>query len=197
LRLALRDLEIRGAGNLLGHAQSGFIAAVGFDAYCQILEDAISELRGQPRVPEEPPPLLDLRVSAYIPNDYVRGASQKIALYQRIAAARTLESLAAIADELRDRFGPLPQPLESLLELTRLRLLAGMKGVEKLSLEGRRLTLEVGRRFSLSESALPALTSLTRGNFRFTQGAIVAQLPPQDSTGDGKLATVREIVAAL
>jgi hypothetical protein len=59
------------------------------------------------------------------------------------------------------------------------------------------LTLEVGRRFSLSESALPALTSLTRGNFRFTQGAIVAQLPPQDSAGDGKLATVREIVAAL
>jgi transcription-repair coupling factor (superfamily II helicase) len=197
LRLAMRDLEIRGAGNLLGHAQSGFIAAVGFDAYCQILEDAIAELRGQPHVPEEPPPVLDLRVSAYIPNEYIRGASQKIALYQRIAAARTLEALAAIADEMRDRYGPLPQPVDSLLDLSRLRLLASAKGVEKLALEGRRLTLEVGRRFSLSESALPALTSLTRGNFRFTQGAIVAQLPPQDSAGDGKLATVREIVAAL
>jgi transcription-repair coupling factor (superfamily II helicase) len=197
LRLAMRDLEIRGAGNLLGHAQSGFIAAVGFDAYCQILEDAIAELRGQPHAPEEPPPVLDLRVSAYIPNEYVRGASQKIALYQRIAAARTLDALAAISDETRDRYGPLPQPVESLLELSRLRLLATAKGVEKLALEGRRLTLEVGRRFSLSESALPALTSLTRGNFRFTQGAIVAQLPPQDSAGDGKLATVREIVAAL
>jgi len=197
LRLAMRDLEIRGAGNLLGHAQSGFIAAVGFDAYCQILEDAINELRGQPHAPDEPPPVLDLRVSAYIPNDYVRGASQKIGLYQRIAAARTLEALAGIADEMRDRYGPRPKEVEALIELARLRLLAAGKGVEKLALEGRRLTLEVGRRFSLSESALPALTSLTRGNFRFTQGAIVAQLPPHDTAGDGKLATVREILAAL
>ncbi|HME81872.1 MAG TPA: transcription-repair coupling factor [Candidatus Eremiobacteraceae bacterium] len=197
LRLAMRDLEIRGAGNLLGHAQSGFIAAVGFDAYCQILEDAIGELRGQPHVPDEPPPVLDLRVSAYIPNEYVRGASQKIALYQRLAAARSLEALAGVADEMRDRYGPRPKEVDALIELARLRLLAAGKGVEKLSLEGRRLTLEVGRRFSLSESSLPALTSLTRGNFRFTQGAIVAQLPPHDSAGDGKLATVREILAAL
>ena len=197
LRLAMRDLEIRGAGNLLGHAQSGFIAAVGFDAYCQILQDEVAALRGEPQRPDEPPPVLDLRVSAYIPNEYVRGASQKIALYQRIAAARTLEAIDAIADEIRDRYGPRPKEVESLLELARLRLIAAEKGVEKLALEQRRLTLEVGRRFSLSESALPTLTSLTRGNFRFTQGAIVAQLPPHDTAGDGKLATVREIIAAL
>ncbi|MBV8366906.1 MAG: transcription-repair coupling factor [Candidatus Eremiobacteraeota bacterium] len=197
LRLAMRDLEIRGAGNLLGHAQSGFIAAVGFDAYCQILEDAIAQLRGQERVVDEPPPVLDVRVSAYIPNEYVRGASQKIALYQRIAAARTLDAVANIADEMRDRYGPRPKEVDALLELARLRLLAAGKGVEKLALEGRRLTLEVGRRFSLSESSLPALTSLTRGNFRFTQGAIVAQLPAPDTPGDGKLATVREILTAL
>ena len=113
------------------------------------------------------------------------------------AAARTLDAIAAIAEELRDRYGPLPKEAEALLELSRLRLLASAKGVEKLSLEQRRLTLEVGRRFSLSESALPALTSLTRGNFRFTQGSIVAHLPPHDDAGDGKLATVREIIAAL
>ncbi len=197
LRLAMRDLEIRGAGNLLGHAQSGFIAAVGFDAYCQILQDAVAELRGQPHVPDEPPPILDVRVSAYIPGDYIRGASQKIAFYQRIAAARSADEVSAIADEMRDRYGPIPKEGEALLELARLRLLASAKGVEKLSLEQRRLTLEVGRRFSLSESALPALTTLTRGNFRFTQGAIVAELPPLDTLGDGKLAAVREIVAAL
>ena len=197
LRLAMRDLEIRGAGNLLGHAQSGFIAAVGFDAYCQILEDAIAQLRGEERAADEAPPVLDVRVSAYIPNEYVRGASQKIAFYQRIAAARTLDAVANIADEMRDRYGPRPKEVDALLELARLRLLAAGKGVEKLALEGRRLTLEVGRRFSLSESSLPALTSLTRGNFRFTQGAIVAQLPPHETAGDGKLTTVREILAAL
>ena len=197
LRLAMRDLEIRGAGNLLGHAQSGFIAAVGFDAYTQILHEAVAQLRGEQIEPDTPPPVIDVRVSAYLPTAYVRSATQKITLYQRIAAARTLDAVGALASELRDRYGPLPKEAEALLELSRLRLLASAKGVEKLSLEQRRLTLEVGRRFSLSESALPTLTSLTRGNFRFTQGSIVAHLPPHDDAGDGKLATVREIIAAL
>ena len=197
LRLAMRDLEIRGAGNLLGHAQSGFIAAVGFDAYTQILHEAVAQLRGERIEPDVPPPVIDVRVSAYVPAAYVRNANQKIALYQRIAAARTLDAIGAIAEELRDRYGPLPKEVDALLELARLRLLASAKGVEKLSLEQRRLTLEVGRRFSLSESALPALTSLTRGNFRFTQGSIVAHLPPGDGAGGGRLAAIREIVAAL
>ena len=197
LQLAMRDLEIRGAGNLLGRQQHGFIATVGFDTYCQILQDAIAQRKGQPQAPAVPPPVLDLRVSAYIPGDFVRGANQKIAYYQRIAAADVLETIDRIADEIRDRFGPLPPPVDALLELARVRIIATRKGVEKLALEQRRLTLDVGDRFSLSEHALDALKSLTRGNFRFTQGAIVAQLPPRSDGGDGRLSTVREIVAAL
>ncbi len=197
LQLAMRDLEIRGAGNLLGRQQHGFIAAVGFDGYTQILQEAIAARRDLPRPVDEPPPVLDLRVSAYIPAEYVRGASQKIAFYQRLAAARTLDEIESVADEIRDRFGPMPPEVESLLELSRVRVLAAGKGVEKLALENRRLTLDVGQRFSLSENALDALTSLTRGNFRFTKGAIVAHLPPQPGDGDGRLKTVRDIVAAL
>jgi transcription-repair coupling factor (superfamily II helicase) len=197
LQLAMRDLEIRGAGNLLGRQQHGFIATVGFDAYCQILQDAIAERRGQPQAPVMSPPVLDIRVSAFIPNEYVRGANPKIAYYQRIAAASDLDDIEQVADELRDRFGTPPPPVESLLELARVRVIATRKGVEKLALEHRRLTLDVGRRFSLSENALDALKSLTRGNFRFTQGAIVAHLPPQTDDGDGRLSTVRAIVAAL
>ena len=196
LQLAMRDLEIRGAGNLLGQQQHGFIAAVGFDGYTQILQEAIAAKRGQPIAPDEPPPVLDLRVSAFIPADYVRGASQKIAFYQRLAAARALDEVESVAEELRDRFGPFPNEVVSLLELARLRVLAAGKGVEKLTLEQRRLTLDVGRRFSLSENALDALTSLTRGNFRFTQGAIVAHLP-NSGERDGRLTAVRAIVAAL
>jgi transcription-repair coupling factor (superfamily II helicase) len=101
-----------------------------------------------------------------------------------------------VSDEIRDRFGPFPHEVEALLELSRVRVLAAGKGVVKLSLEQRRLTLDVGRRFSLSENALDALTSLTRGDFRFTQGAIVAHLPRGDG-GDGRLSAVRAIVAAL
>jgi transcription-repair coupling factor (superfamily II helicase) len=200
LRLAMRDLEIRGAGNLLGHAQSGFIAQVGFDTYCQILQEAIGERTGAkaPGLQESAPQVvLDIRVSAYIPSAYVRGASQKFALYQRLAAARGVDEVDAVGQELRDRFGPLPKEVEALLDLAKLRVLSAAKGVQKLALEQRRLTLEVGRHFSLSEGALPALTSLTRGNFRFTKGAIVADLPAHGQTGDGLLAAVREIVAAL
>jgi len=197
LQLAMRDLEIRGAGNLLGRQQHGFIAAVGFDGYCQILQEAVAKLRDQPLPDDEPPPVLDIPVSAYIPADYVQGASQKIAFYQRLAAARTIEEIDMVSDELRDRFGAFPEEVDALLELSRVRVLAAGKGVTKLALEQRRLTLDVGRRFSLSENALDALTSLTRGNFRFTQGAIVAHLPTRGDGGDGRLTTVRAIVAAL
>jgi len=197
LQLAMRDLEIRGAGNLLGRQQHGFIAAVGFDGYCQILQEAIAARRDVPLEVEAPPPVLDIRISAFIPADYVRGASQKIAYYQRLAAARALVEIETVSDELRDRFGPHPSEVEALLQLSRVRVMAAGKGVEKLALEQRRLTLDVGRRFSLSENALDALTSITRGNFRFTQGAIVAHLPPQTDDGDGRLATVHAIVAAL
>ena len=197
LQLAMRDLEIRGAGNLLGRQQHGFIAAVGFDGYCQILQEAVAKLRDQPMPDDEPPPVLDIPVSAYIPSDYVQGASQKISFYQRLAAARTIEEIDMVSDELRDRFGAFPEEVDALLELSRVRVLAAGKGVTKLALEQRRLTLDVGRRFSLSENALDALTSLTRGNFRFTQGAIVAHLPTRGDGGDGRLTTVRAIVAAL
>ncbi|MBC5825950.1 MAG: transcription-repair coupling factor [Candidatus Eremiobacteraeota bacterium] len=196
LKLAMRDLEIRGAGNLLGRQQHGFIAAVGFDTYCQLLQEAVGQRRGEPVLPEQPPPVLDVRVSAYLPSGYVRGANQKIAFYQRLAAAQSLPEVEAIGEELSDRFGALPTPALALIELTRLRVLAAAKGVEKVSLEQRRLTLEMGRRFSLSERALPTLTSITRGNFRFTKGSIVAHLSPPPAN-DGQLALVREIVAAL
>ena len=197
LQLAMRDLEIRGAGNLLGPRQSGFIAAVGFETYCQILQEAIEQRRGLPQIESAPLPVLDLRVSAYLPSDYVKGAGQKIALYQRLAAAQSTADIDALGEELRDRFGRPPATVEALLELSRVRVLAQAKGVEKLSLEQRRLTLETGRRFSLSEQALPALTALTRGNFRFTQSAIVIHLPPTTQARDGMLGAVREVLNAL
>ena len=194
LQLAMRDLEIRGAGNLLGREQHGFIAAVGFETYCEILHEAVAQRRGQTPAQSEAPPVLDLRVSAYIPSEYVRGASQKISLYQRLAAAQSLEEVDALGEEIRDRFGPLPPEAQSLVDLTRVRVLASTKGVQKVALEQRRLTLEMGPKFSLSEQALPFLTSISGGNLRFTQGAIVVGFP---DTSTGGLGAVREILSAL
>jgi transcription-repair coupling factor (superfamily II helicase) len=195
LQLAMRDLEIRGAGNLLGREQSGFIAAVGFETYCEILQEAVAQRRGQPATPEVPPPVLDVRVSAFIPSSYMRAAAQKVSFYQRIAAAQVADEVDRIADELRDRFGAPPQEVLALLDLARLRILATTKGVQKVALEARRLTLEVGPKFSLSEEALPALTNITGGNFRFAKDAIVIGLP--DTESRGRLASVRDIVSIL
>jgi transcription-repair coupling factor (superfamily II helicase) len=196
LQLAMRDLEIRGAGNLLGREQHGFIAAVGFETYCNILQEAVAARRGEILAQPEVPPVLDIRVSAYLPSEYVRGTNQKVSFYQRLAAARGLDEVDVIGEELRDRFGPLPREAQALLELTRLRVLATAKGVQKVALEQRRLTLDMGPKFSLSEQALPNLTSITGGNFRFTQGAIVAGLPA-DGTPVARLVNVRELIQAL
>lgn len=195
LQLAMRDLEIRGAGNLLGREQSGFIAAVGFETYCEILQEAVAQRRGQPVVPDIPPPVLDVRVSAFIPTSYMKAAAQKIAFYQRISAALTTDEVDRLEEELRDRFGAPPPEVIALLDLAKLRILAIAKGVQKVALEQRRLTLEVGPKFSLSEEALPKLATITGGNFRFAKDAIVVGLPGTEPRG--RLASVRDIVSVL
>ncbi|MGB9791467.1 MAG: transcription-repair coupling factor [Thermacetogeniaceae bacterium] len=125
-RLALRDLEIRGAGNLLGPEQHGHIAAVGFELYNQLLREAVSELKGE-KVEEEaapPPPAWELRLDAYIPDDYIPDARQKVELYRRLAMVDSFDALDDLREEVRDRFGPMPEPVSYLFKLTELRLRA-------------------------------------------------------------------------
>ena len=122
-KIAMRDLEIRGAGNILGNQQSGHIAAVGYELYCQLLENAVRELKGQARrAPLEV--TVDLPWTAYLPRDYVAGQRQRIESYRRLARVRGLDRLEDFRQELRDRFGPPPEPAEWLLRLAELRLLA-------------------------------------------------------------------------
>ena len=111
LQVAMRDLEIRGAGNLLGAAQSGFIGAVGFETYCELLAEAIAARKGaQAQLPEKREAVIDVKLDAYIPNDYIPQVSQKIAAYQELANARSVAQVDAIAEGLADRFGTLPEP---------------------------------------------------------------------------------------
>lgn len=134
--LAMRDLEIRGAGNLLGPEQHGHMQAIGFDMYCQLLREAVEELKGE--VPKEAPmPALELGLEAYLPDAYVPDHKQKLALYKRLAAAREEEEVLAIAEELRDRFGPLPREAQALVEVFRVRLAAWRSGFGRLSREGK------------------------------------------------------------
>jgi transcription-repair coupling factor (superfamily II helicase) len=127
-KIAMRDLDIRGAGNLLGDEQSGHVAAIGFELYCALLDEAVAELEGEgaPERDEEAAPLLrldeDPGIDAYIPADYIPFEAAKIDVHRRIAMARGRGPLTQLREELVDRFGPLPEPVENLFVLQEARL---------------------------------------------------------------------------
>ncbi len=139
-KIAMRDLEIRGAGNILGTQQSGHIAAVGYELYCQLLENAVRGLKNQPprRRLEV---VIDLPWPAYLPREYVAGQRLKIEVYRRLARIRKLERVEEFRTELQDRFGPIPEPAEWLLRLQELRLLAARVQVASIHLEKNDLVL--------------------------------------------------------
>ena len=176
-QVALRDLEIRGAGNLLGQEQSGQIATVGFDLYTSMLAESVEELRVHAAIPAtvpEPdmrtelhaaalrarPPravAMDLPVSAFIPESYVAEIEGRLALYQRVAALRSIADAEALAAETADRLGPLPTPLQQLLALVRIRLAAGAADVAAVRLEDGDVVLTARDARSFGARRLPAL----------------------------------------
>ncbi|MBK5230966.1 MAG: transcription-repair coupling factor, partial [Thermoleophilia bacterium] len=138
-KVAMRDLEIRGAGNLLGEEQSGHIAAVGFDLYVSMIDAAVAELDGREYTEPAEPVRLDVTVDAYVPSDYVTYEQAKIELHRRIAGARELSDVGTLREELADRFGPVPEPLERLLQLQEARLKFGRAGARTVGFSGGRL----------------------------------------------------------
>jgi transcription-repair coupling factor (superfamily II helicase) len=139
LQIALRDLEIRGAGNLLGSEQSGHIAAVGFEMYSKLMAEAVKGIKAavRPEAKSEgpslpPPPSVDLPISAHVPENYIDDLNGRLALYQRIANIETASGIAEMQAELRDRFGPVPPAVDHLLYVTLLKALARRARVESI-----------------------------------------------------------------
>ncbi|MGE5473689.1 MAG: transcription-repair coupling factor [Ignavibacteriales bacterium] len=131
-KIAMRDLEIRGAGNLIGPEQHGHIEAVGYDTYCRLLETAVRELKGE----EEKPEIniqIELNVSAYISDEYIISESHKIEMYKKIASAQTKEDIRDIEDELIDRYGDIPLEVYNLLEIASIKILAKSLGIASVS----------------------------------------------------------------
>ena len=140
--ISMRDLELRGAGDLLGEEQSGHVAAVGFELYVSLLDDAVQELRAADGTgAAEAQVRLDVDVDAYLPADYIPFEAAKIDVHRRLAGAREPGELRALRDELRDRFGPLPEPVESLFELQRARIELGRLGARTVEFRGERLSV--------------------------------------------------------
>ncbi|HTT93450.1 MAG TPA: transcription-repair coupling factor [Solirubrobacterales bacterium] len=142
-RIAMRDLDIRGAGNLLGDEQSGHVAAVGFELYCQMIDEAVAEAGGEDaeRADAPEPVRLDVPVDAYLPATFVPFEAAKIDIHRRIVAAREPGRLRQIADELDDRFGQLPPQAENLLKLQRARIELGLAGARSVEFRGGKLTV--------------------------------------------------------
>ena len=131
-KIAMRDLEIRGAGSLLGEIQHGHMEQVGYEMYCKLLDEVIKEMQGI-EVQEDIDIQIDLNISSYIPDEYISDSSQKIEIYQDIALCRNEEDIANIVDELIDRYGNMPTELENLLEIVRIKELCRKANILKLT----------------------------------------------------------------
>jgi transcription-repair coupling factor (superfamily II helicase) len=134
-KIAMRDLEIRGAGNILGTEQSGHIAAVGYELYCQLLENAVRALRKQP-LREHKHVVVDLPLNAYLPDEYVPVGRHKIEMYRKLSGVRGLGELERLREEFRDRFGPMPPVAEKLIEIKELQLAAQNWQIDEIRREG-------------------------------------------------------------
>lgn len=135
-KIALRDLEIRGAGNILGPQQSGHINTVGYELFCRLLADAVKRLKHEP-VEKEPTAVIDLGFSTFIPRNYIPSDSQRMNVYRQIAAARTSEDLARLIEQLKDMFGPVCTEAQRLIDLAEIRILASAHDIRSITIMGK------------------------------------------------------------
>jgi len=154
-RIALKDMELRGAGNLLGPEQSGFVHAVGFELYLKMLDETVQRVMRGGDAPRLQPAEVSLDVGAYIPDSYIASQEAKLDVYRRLTAMTDPQPIAALRDEVRDRFGPLPPEAEAFFLMATLRVLGGRAGIETISLRGNEA------RITFRGSAVPAMKGIS------------------------------------
>ncbi len=180
--IAMRDLEIRGAGNLVGAQQHGFIAAVGFDLYCRLLDEAMREIKGD-YSPDNPEPEIKIAVSAYIPDEYLHDPDQKMEFYQRLADAGRIVELLDIREEMQDRFGRLPQPARSLMHVMEIKIMARQLGLESVQLEQSRFRLAFPSDRPIAPADIQKMVEQCSAQLEFDLGEqlkIEVQVPGRD-----------------
>jgi transcription-repair coupling factor (superfamily II helicase) len=180
-RIAALDLELRGAGNLLGGQQSGQIDAIGFDLYTQMLERTVRELKGEP-IEEEVSTTINLGLDIRIPEDYVYDMSQRLRTYKRISSAESEEELAEVHAEIEDRYGTIPATVESLFEFAKLRREASKLGVISIDREGERLAVKFSEVAKVDPDKLIAMVSEGSASFA-PSGVLKIKLGSQDDAG--------------
>ncbi|GAB4342756.1 MAG: transcription-repair coupling factor [Calditrichia bacterium] len=180
LKIAMRDLEIRGAGNLLGHQQSGYINAVGYDLYQKILQDTVDELRSEslpelalekrrPKVDAS----VDVDVETYIPDEYIGAGNEKVMIYHRLLNLESLSAIDTLVSELKDRFGRLPHPTQALIEMVKIKKLASERLIKHVKIHRHQLTLTIDEKIAESDrfvdEELPRYINQTIAPVNFSQ----------------------------
>jgi transcription-repair coupling factor (superfamily II helicase) len=194
-RLAAHDLEIRGAGNLLGKQQSGQITAVGLELYTHMLEQAVREMRGE-QAESEIEPEIQLGIPAFIPESYIEDVSQRLVVYKRLAGIRGVPDLDAIGEELLDRYGPLPPLVDTLLHVMDLRRFLKDLRVVRARRRGDAVLLEFDPTTPVRPEDLLALVHGSRGRLRVTPGSAL-EVRPQATDHDGVIAELRAVLQRL
>ncbi|MBI5905955.1 MAG: transcription-repair coupling factor [Deltaproteobacteria bacterium] len=182
-RIASHDLEIRGAGNLLGKDQSGQIHQVGYELYTQLLAEAVAEISGNAAAQEEEPEL-DLRIPAFLPDDYIPEAGVRLEFYRKLSRAKGVDAADEIEMELLDRFGRLPPPARALCDLARLRAVMREAGIAELKRGDGSLFLALSPRSSFDRSRLVEWVTKERRNFSFVRGEVLASRLPGEGPAD-------------
>ena len=181
-KLAMRDLEIRGAGNVLGAEQHGHMAAVGFDLYNSLLQEAVRELKGE-KLPEKKVnvPLFDLQIDSFIPDSYIKDGRQKVDIYRRLSLAGSLEEVAELAKEVRDRFGKMPTPVIYLFDLAGIRARVGELQVREVRHTGYTLAMQFEEEAAPSGEKLAYWSSIFRHRLSFsTVGGLEIRVNTRD-----------------
>lgn len=169
-KIAMRDLEIRGAGNLLGAEQHGHMESVGYDMYCRLLDEEVQTLKGETK-PEAFETSVDLNISAYIPEFYIKNQEQRMELYKKIAGVRTQEEYYDMQEEMEDRYGDLPKSVQALLEIVLVKADAHALGITAISQKHGNILLEFHSSPNIDPVRLTELITSEKGRYLFTAGA--------------------------
>jgi len=194
-KIALKDMEIRGAGNLLGPEQHGFILGLGFELYMRLLEETIGDLKGIPQV-ERAEPRLSTDWAAFLPDEYVPDNEEKLELYRRLAVAARADQVDALAEELADRFGAVPPPARHLLAMRKIRLLGTAAKVSELKLDHGKF--EASLRQPLTPREAHRLLTVTKENLEFLSGREMGlRLKREGEDAEAFLARATKLLQAL
>jgi transcription-repair coupling factor (superfamily II helicase) len=173
-QIAMRDLEIRGAGNLLGAEQSGAIVTVGYDLYCQLLAQAVTEAKGEEPADDVLPPV-DIPITAHIPEEYIPNEAERIFFYKKMSTVRSVQDISGLQEELEDRYGDPPKPVWSALAVLRLRLRAKEAGIASIRGERTEVVIRFGSQARLTPDAIRLLTHLYKKH-KFTGDSVTFKL---------------------